>query len=80
MQTAASKTPSTARSGSVTRLNATSAAEALASLGQHRVGCVDAGDAVAACDQLAREEAGAAAEIEHGAHALRVGAPELMEE
>ena len=56
------------------------AAEALARLGQHRVGCVDADDAVAACDQLAREEAGAAAEIEHGAHALRVGTPELMEE
>ena len=55
-------------------------AKALASDGQHRVGCVDADDAVAACDQFAGEEAGAAAEIEHGAHALRVGAPKLMEE
>jgi hypothetical protein len=50
-----------------------------ASEGQHRVGRVEAGDAVAACDQFAREEAGAAAEIEHGAHALRVGTPKLME-
>src|SRR4029450_347562 len=55
-------------------------AKARASDGQHRVGCVDADDAVAACDQLAREEAGAAAEIEHRAHALWVGTPELMEE
>ena len=55
-------------------------AEALASEGQHRVGCVDADDTVAPSDQLAREGAGAAAEIEHGAHALRVAAPELIEE
>src|SRR5215213_2617258 len=41
---------------------------------------VDADDAVAACDQFARQEAGAAAEIEHRAHTLRVGTPELMEE
>ena len=40
-------------------------AEALASNGQHRLRCVNADDLVAANDQLTREEAGAAAEIEH---------------
>src|SRR5215204_844695 len=54
--------------------------KALASDGQHRVGCVDADDPVAPRDQPACEEAGAAAEVEHGAYALRVGTPELMEE
>ena len=55
-------------------------AEALAGERQHRVGCVDADDAVAPCRQLLREEARAAAEIEHGADAVRVGTPELIEE
>ena len=55
-------------------------AEALARKGQHRLGGVDADDPVAPCDQLAREQAGAAAEIEDGAYAVRVGAPELVEE
>ena len=79
MQTAASKTPYR-EVGERHPAQRHLAAKALASPGQHRVGCVDPGDAVAACDQLAREEAGAAAEIEHGAHALRVCTPELMEE
>ena len=80
MQTAASKTPSTARSGRVVRRQRHLGAETLASESQHRVGGVDAYDRVAASDQLAREEAGAAAEIEDGAHALWVGAPEIVEE
>ena len=77
MQTAASKTPSTARSRRHPAQRHLGA-KALASAGQHRVGRVDADDAVAACDQFAREEAGAAAEIEHGARP-RVGTPKLME-
>ena len=40
-------------------------AQALASDGEHRVGGVDAHDPVAPRDQLAGEEAGAAAQIEH---------------
>jgi hypothetical protein len=39
--------------------------QALARDGEHRVGGVDADDPVAPRDQLAREEAGAAAQIEH---------------
>src|SRR4029453_15703576 len=47
--------------------------------GEHRLGGVDADDPVAPSDQLAREEAGAAAEIENRSNAARVDAPELVE-
>ena len=53
-------------------------AQALASDGQHRFGGVDADDPIAPRSQLGSKEARAAADIENGRYAYRVGTPELV--